>query len=57
MRFRMGGGWKRHRPHRVVAYGLIALGLLVMLFAMPLFVYIAIFGGLVAFVGYTLHRR
>jgi len=55
---RMGlGGWKRTPPHRAAGYGLIAIGLVIMLFAMPLFVYAAAIGGFVAFVGYTLRGR
>ena len=49
-------GW-RPPPHRAAGYGLIIVGAIIMMMAMPLFVYIALLGGLIAYVGYTLGRR
>lgn len=49
-------GWKTP-PHRAAGYGLITVGAVIMMMAMPFFVYIALLGGLIAYVGYTLRNR
>jgi hypothetical protein len=52
------GRWGRKPPpHKAAAYGLIAVGAVIMLLSMPLFVYAAVIGGLVAYVGYTMRGR
>lgn len=53
----MGLGGKRTPPHKAAGYGLIFIGAVVMMLAMPLFVYVAVFGGLLAYLGHTLRGR
>lgn len=55
MRIGLGGG--KTPPHRAAGYTLIAAGAIIMMIAMPLFVYAAIIGGLISYVGYTLRGR
>lgn len=54
---RMGMNRRRLPPHKTAGYGLIALGALIMLLSMPLYIYAAIIGGLIAYVGHTLRSR
>ncbi len=54
---RLGFRGRRPPPHKPIGYGLMALGALIMLFSMPLFVYAAILGGLIVYIGYTLSSR
>jgi hypothetical protein len=51
----MNGG--KTPPHKATGYALMAVGAMVMLLSMPLFVYAAVIGGLIAYVGYTLLGR
>ncbi|MFZ5824997.1 MAG: hypothetical protein ACOY94_11760 [Bacillota bacterium] len=44
-------------PHRAAGFVLIAVGAIIMLMSMPLFVYASVIGGLIAYVGYTLIGR
>jgi hypothetical protein len=53
----MGLGGGKTPPHKATGYVLIAIGAIVMLLSMPLFVYAAVIGGLIAYVGYTLIGR
>lgn len=53
---RLGLGGRRTPPHRAAGYVLITVGAIVMLLSMPLFVYVAIVGGLIAYVGHSLSR-
>lgn len=55
MRMGLGGG--NTPPHKAAGYGLITVGAIIMLISMPLFVYVAVLGGLIAYVGYTLRGR
>jgi len=53
----MGLGGRKTPPHRAAGFVLIGIGGLILLMSMPLFVYAAIIGGLIAYVGYTLIGR
>lgn len=53
----MGLGGRKVPPNRAIGFLLIAVGGIIMLISMPLFVYAAAIGGLIAFVGYTLIGR
>jgi hypothetical protein len=54
---RMGlRGWKRQPPHQAAGYVLIAVGIIVMLLSLPLYVYMSILGGMIAYVGYSMMR-
>lgn len=54
---RLGLGGKKLPPNKAAGYGLITVGAIIMLLSMPLFFYIAILGGLIAYVGYSLRGR
>lgn len=54
---RIGLGGRKQPPHRAAGYVLIIVGGLIVLISMPLFVYAAVIGGLIAYVGYTLIGR
>ncbi|MDF2628903.1 MAG: hypothetical protein K0R39_2734 [Symbiobacteriaceae bacterium] len=66
------GGWGRKLPmlrlgnlglghsfprHKATGYGLIIVGVVIMLLSVPLYVYMAVLGGLIAYAGYVLKRR
>lgn len=52
------GGIRGKRPpsHKAAGYGLITVGALIMLVSMPLYVYMAVLGGLIAYAGYTMMK-
>lgn len=57
---RMGMGGRspwRIPPGRGSGFTLIVVGLIIMLLSMPFYVYAAVFGGLIAYFGYTLLGR
>lgn len=54
---RMGMGGKRTPPNKAAGYGMIFVGAIIMLLAMPLFVWAAVIGALVAYVGHSLRGR
>jgi hypothetical protein len=43
--------------HKATGYGLIIVGVVIMLLSVPLYVYMAVLGGLIAYAGYVLKRR
>lgn len=49
-------GWKLP-PHHTTGYGLIGLGAIIMLFALPFTFYVAALGALIAYLGHTLRGR
>lgn len=53
----MNLGGRRWPPNRAGGYVLVVVGGLILLMSMPLFVYAAVIGGLIAYVGYTLIGR
>lgn len=48
-------GWK-FPPHKAFGYCLMVVGAIIMLIAMPFFIYVALVGILIVYVGYTLNR-
>lgn len=54
---RLGGWGKKFPRHKATGYGLITIGAVVMLLAVPLYVYAAVLGGLIAYAGYVLRGR
>jgi hypothetical protein len=54
---RLGLGGKGTPPHKSAGYGLIIIGAIIMLLAMPMFFWAAVIGALVAYVGHTLRGR
>ncbi|MDB4893817.1 MAG: hypothetical protein JWN15_79 [Firmicutes bacterium] len=57
MAMRMGMWGRKHPPHKAVGFGLIIIGGIIMLLAMPLFVWVAVIGVLLAWVGHSLRGR
>ena len=57
MRIGLGGGGRP--PNQIAGYGLIAVGGLIMLMAMPFYFWFTLVGGLVAYLGYSItqYRR
>lgn len=55
MRFRLGKGG--HPPHKVVGFGLIGVGGLIMLLAMPFFFWLAAFGCVICYCGYCVWQN
>lgn len=53
----MGLGRRKVPPNKALGYLLIAVGVIIMALSMPLFVYAALVGALIAYVGYTLIGR
>lgn len=53
----MGLGGRKMPPNRSAGFVLIAVGVVILLMSMPLFVYASVIGGLIAYVGYTLIGR
>lgn len=52
------GGWKWKIPrHKAAGYGLITIGAAIMLLSVPLYVYAAVIGGLIAYAGIVLRGR
>jgi hypothetical protein len=43
-------------PHKLASYIIIAVGAVIVLFAMPFFIWAALFGGLIAYVGYMMQK-
>ncbi|HYF95685.1 MAG TPA: hypothetical protein VD969_26010 [Symbiobacteriaceae bacterium] len=56
-RFPLGGWGSKFPRHKAVGYGLIAIGAVIMLLSVPLYVYAALLGGLIAYAGYVLRGR
>lgn len=56
MAVRMGLGPRRPPPQKSAGYGLMIVGGIIMAMSMPLFVYAAIIGALIAYVGYSMNR-
>lgn len=55
MRLGMPGG--KRPPSQIAGWGIIALGALILLLALPLYVYAALVGCLVCYLGYSLKDR
>jgi hypothetical protein len=55
VRLRLGGGG--HPPHKVAGYGLIGIGLLIMLLAMPFFIWLAVIGGCICYCGWSIAQN
>lgn len=55
MRLRLGRGG--HPPHKVAGYGLIGIGALIMLLALPFFFWLAALGGLICYLGYSVTQN
>lgn len=53
----MGLGGRKVPPNKALGYLLIVVGVIIMALSMPLFVYAALVGALIAYVGYTLIVR
>ncbi|HEY3368582.1 MAG TPA: hypothetical protein VGK74_26290 [Symbiobacteriaceae bacterium] len=54
---RLGLNGRRLPPHKFTGYGLIFVGIVVMLIALPVYIYAAIIGGIIAYLGHTLRGR
>jgi hypothetical protein len=54
----MGGrGFRPQPPHKVSGATLVALGALLLLFAMPVFVWLAALGGTLAYLGWSMFHH
>lgn len=53
---RLGVGRGGTPPHKVAGFALMAVGGLVLLLAMPLYVWAAAIGGAVTFLGFSVNR-
>jgi hypothetical protein len=57
MAMRMGMWGRKHPPHKAVGFAMIIIGGIIMLLALPLFVWVAVIGVLLAWVGHSLRGR
>jgi len=49
-------GW-RPPPQKAMGYGLMTVGAVILLLSLPVYVYAALVGGLIAYLGHTMKGR